>query len=39
MSYFPLKIKYRTGEIVIVKSPDDIKDGVPFVVLETKAKL
>ena len=35
MSYFPIKIKFNSGEIKIINSTENIPFGVSFKVIET----
>lgn len=36
MNAFPIQIKYlRTNEIVLVKRPEDLRNGESFIVLKT----
>lgn len=37
LSYFPLVVRYKGGRKELVKTPEEIKSGVAFVILRCNA--
>lgn len=37
-SWFPIKVRYEDGRVLIINHPDQIENGKPFRVLTTRVK-